>query len=98
MRIPIDTATLTAWSSLLGLTEQQTTDTLADIETTLRRGYAHRPPALRHLTFDELTTGMDVDRFALVFLESGLRRAGNDEAADAVLCRIIAVLHSEPAG
>lgn len=98
MKIPVDGDTLTTWSKLLALTTEQTTATLADIETTLRIGYTNRPPALRHLSFDELTGDMDVDEFALMFLVSGLRQAGHHDAARCVELRAIyAQLGARPA-
>ncbi|AJC58622.1 hypothetical protein [Streptomyces sp. 769] len=87
MKFPADNTTLTAWSALLGLTKEQATATLADIEAVLRTGYAHRPPTLRHRTFEQLTNDMDIDEFALMFLTSGLRRAGYPEAAHSVQLR-----------
>ncbi|WP_327702693.1 hypothetical protein OG530_13225 [Streptomyces decoyicus] len=61
---------------------------LRHIEKTLRVGYAHRPTALRHLTFDEVTADMDIDELALMFLTSGLRIAGHHEAAHAIEMRV----------
>jgi hypothetical protein len=97
VKFPVDDTTLSAWSSLLGLTQEQTTDTLKDIEHTLRIGYAHRPTALRHLSFEELTADMDVDELALMFLATGLRHAGHPDAAHAVEIRgLIAQLQAAP--
>ncbi|MER6086862.1 hypothetical protein [Streptomyces bluensis] len=90
MKLPVDDATLSAWTTLLGLTEEETTDTVNKIEQTLRRGYVHRPLAIRHLSFEELTADMDVNEFALLFLITGLRCAGYPEAAQSVEERGIA--------
>ncbi|MFK0279800.1 hypothetical protein ACIQVL_04900 [Streptomyces sp. NPDC090499] len=90
MKLPVDNETLNAWSSLLGLTEEQATDVLKEIETTLHAGYAHRPACLRHRSFDELTTDMDIDELALMFLATGLRHTGHPEAAAAVEIRGLA--------
>ncbi|GAA1920021.1 hypothetical protein [Streptantibioticus ferralitis] len=97
MKIPVDDDTLSAWSTLLGLTPEQTTATLADIETTLRTGYTHRPPALRHLSFEALISDIDIDEFALMFLISGLRESGHHDAARSVELRaIVNALHPHP--
>ncbi len=90
MKLPVDDATLKSWSALLALTEAQTTATLADIEDTLRVGFEHRPEELRHLSFDELTSDMDADEAALMFLISGLRQAGHHQAAFAIEVRGLA--------
>ncbi|MBT2366203.1 hypothetical protein J7E88_13005 [Streptomyces sp. ISL-10] len=87
MKFPVDDETLSAWSALLGLSDEQKTATLEDIEKTLRTGYTYRPLALRHLSFEELTADMDVDELALMFLATGLRHAGHPEAAHAVEVR-----------
>ncbi|WP_405803465.1 hypothetical protein [Streptomyces sp. NBC_01187] len=87
MKIPVDRTTLTAWADLLGLTTTQSNTVVRDIETTLRTGYAHRPPALRPLSFEQLSGDMDTDEFALMFLVGGLRQAGHPEAAHAVEVR-----------
>ncbi|MGV9272363.1 hypothetical protein [Streptomyces griseosporeus] len=95
MILPIDEATLASWSALLGLTEEQTAATLADIEQTLRVGYDNRPEELRDVSFEQLTGDMDADEAALMFLISGLRQAGHPEAAYAVEVRgIFATLRS----
>ncbi|MCR8573053.1 hypothetical protein [Streptomyces sp. Isolate_219] len=96
MKFPVDETTLTSWSSLLGLTEEQTAATLRHIEETLRVGYAHRPTALRLLTFDEVTAGMDIDELALMFLTSGLRVAGHQEAAQAIELRALIAQFQPP--
>ncbi|MFE4535773.1 hypothetical protein ACFRKB_11905 [Streptomyces scopuliridis] len=90
MKLPVDDATLTAWSVLLGLTEEESAATLAEIEQTLRVGYEHRPDELRDKSFDELTSGMGVDEAALMFLVSGLRQAGLPEAAYVIEVRGLA--------
>ncbi|MGQ4490894.1 hypothetical protein ACN6LM_001782 [Streptomyces sp. SAS_281] len=90
MKLPVDDATLTAWSSLLGLTEEQSAATLADIEQTLRVGYEHRPDELRDQSFDELTSDIDAEETGLMFLVSGLRQAGLPEAAYAIEVRGLA--------
>ncbi|MGP8302025.1 hypothetical protein ACTPOK_29720 [Streptomyces inhibens] len=87
MKFPVDETTLNGWTSLLGLTQEQTAATLRHIEKTLRLGYTHRPAALRHLTFDEITAGMNIDELALMFLTTGLRVAGHHEAALAIEIR-----------
>ena len=98
MQFPVDDDTLSAWSTLLGLTEEQTADTLNEIEQTLRRGYTYRPLALRHLSFEALTADMEVDELALMFLTTGLRRAGHPDAAHAVEARgLAAQLHARSA-
>ncbi|MBY8884820.1 hypothetical protein K7472_08165 [Streptomyces sp. PTM05] len=95
MKFPVDDTMLTAWSTLLGLTDQQRDDVLGEIEATLRRGYTLRPLAIRHLSFEQATADMDPDELALIFLETGLRRAGHPDAADAVLRRgLLAQLHA----
>ncbi|MFE7826616.1 hypothetical protein [Streptomyces nigrescens] len=96
MKFPVDETTLTSWSSLLGLTEEQTAATLRHIEETLRIGYAHRPAALRLLTFDEVTAGMDIDELALMLLTSGLRIAGHHEAAHAIEMRAFTAQFKPP--
>src|SRR5262249_24077730 len=80
VKFPVDDAPLSTWSTLLGLTPEQTAATLTDIETTLRIGYTSRPLVLRDRSFEELTDDMDVDEFALLFLISGLRQAGHPDA------------------
>ncbi|ORT54280.1 hypothetical protein [Streptomyces sp. CB03238] len=87
MKLPVDDATLASWSALLGLTDEQTAATLADIEQTLRVGYDNRPDELRDATFEQLVGDMDADEAALMFLISGLRQAGHPEAAYAVEIR-----------
>ncbi|MET8677046.1 hypothetical protein ABZW18_05455 [Streptomyces sp. NPDC004647] len=87
MQIPVDDTTLTAWASLLGMTSQQTADTITQIEEKLRLGYAFRPDAVRHLSFEELMADMGADEFALMFLETGLRCTGHPDAAASVLAR-----------
>ncbi|MFD8379135.1 hypothetical protein ACFV2X_11460 [Streptomyces sp. NPDC059679] len=87
MKFPVDDTTLSAWASLLNLTEEQTAATLEEIEQTLRVGYVHRPTEFRHLSFEKLTAEMDIDELALMFLVTGLRQAGHPEAADAVEIR-----------
>ncbi|MER8002073.1 hypothetical protein [Streptomyces sp. NPDC095613] len=87
MHLPVDDATLTAWSSLLGLTAQQRSDVLEDIEETLRRGYTYRPIHVRHLSFEEHTAGIDANELALMFLGTGLRHAGHPDAASSVEIR-----------
>ncbi len=87
MKFPVDDDTLAAWSSLLGLTEEQRASTLTEIEKTLRVGYDHRPAALRHFSFEELIADMGVDELALMFLVTGLRQTGHPEAAEAVEIR-----------
>ncbi|MGW3101286.1 hypothetical protein [Streptomyces sp. NPDC001100] len=87
MKFPVDDDTLTAWSSLLGLTEEQRVSTLTEIEKTLRVGYDHRPVALEHFSFEELVADMGVDELALMFLVTGLRQTGHPEAAEAVEIR-----------
>nr|WSZ96803.1 hypothetical protein OH820_15075 [Streptomyces sp. NBC_00857] len=95
MQLPVDETTLAAWSSLLGLTDQQTVDTLADIETTLRSAFPYRPLALRHLTFEALIAEMDVDELALMYLATGLRHAGHPDAAHLVEMRgLVAQIHA----
>lgn len=89
MELPVDTATLAAWSTLLGLTPEQTTEVTDDIEADLRRGYTFRPLALRHLSFEELAADMDTDELALMFLTAGLRKTGYPDAADQVLRRAL---------
>ncbi len=76
MKLPVDDDTLAAWSALLGLTDEQTAATLADIEQTLCVGYEHRPDELRDTSFAQLIGDMDTDEAALMFLISGLRQAG----------------------
>ncbi|MEU0722907.1 hypothetical protein [Streptomyces sp. NPDC006140] len=99
MKFPVDDDTLSAWARLLGLTTEQTAATLADIETTLHVGYAHRPLAMRHLSFEALIDHMDVDEFALMFLVSGLRQAGHHDAARSVALRaIVTQLSADPEG
>ncbi|MER7047977.1 hypothetical protein [Streptomyces jumonjinensis] len=89
----MDDTTLAAWASLLGLTEQQTADTLTHIEETLRVGYEHRPESLREASFEQLTKDMDAEQAALMFLISGLRRAGYPGAAQEIEIRgIVATL------
>lgn len=90
MKLPVDDETLRAWSTLLGLTDEEAADTLNTVERTLRRGYAHRPLALRHLSFGELVADMAVDEFALMFLITGLRCSGYAEAAASVVERGLA--------
>ncbi|NUK37694.1 hypothetical protein HRW12_29035 [Streptomyces lunaelactis] len=90
MKFPVDDDTLTAWATLLGLTEKQPAEVLNDIEESLRRGYTFRPLAIRHLTFEEVTADMDIDEFALMYLTFGLHRAGQDELADDVMGRALA--------
>lgn len=90
MKLPVDDATLSSWSALLGLTEEQSAATLADIEKVLRIGYEHRPDELRDQSFDELTSDMDADEAALMFLISGLRQAGLPEAAEVIEIRGLA--------
>ncbi|WP_282689214.1 MULTISPECIES: hypothetical protein [unclassified Streptomyces] len=87
MKLPVDDDTLAAWSALLGLTDEQTAATLADIEQTLCVGYEHRPDELRDTSFAQLIGDMDTDEAALMFLISGLRQAGFPEAAYAVEVR-----------
>lgn len=89
MKFPVDETTLTAWASLLGLTQEQTAETLKEIEKTLRIGYSRRPTALRHFTFEEATAEMDIDELALMFLSSGLRVAGHHNAAYAIDIRAL---------
>ena len=97
MNLPVDDTTLTAWSSLLGLTEQQKTSVLKEIEHTLRIGYTQRPTSLRHLSFEQLTTDMDIDELALMFLITGLHHAGHHDAAEAVEIRgLLARLEAPP--
>ncbi|MFE3636074.1 hypothetical protein [Streptomyces sp. NPDC059168] len=81
MKLPVDDATLAAWSTLLGLTNEQTAATLAEIKKTLRIGYEHRPDELRDTSFDQLISDMDTDEAALMFLINGLRQAGYPGAA-----------------
>ncbi|MFD4480536.1 hypothetical protein ACFVXC_35420 [Streptomyces sp. NPDC058257] len=90
MKLPVDDASLTAWSSLLGLTEEESEATVADIEQTLRVGYEHRPDELREKSFDELNSDLGADEVALMFLVSGLRQAGLPEAAYAIEVRGLA--------
>ncbi|MEU0839510.1 hypothetical protein ABZ370_08570 [Streptomyces sp. NPDC005962] len=87
MKLPVDDATLTSWSTLLGLTGKQTTATLAEIEKNLRTGYEHRPAELRDASFDQLISDMDVNEAALMFLSNGLRQAGYPAAAHDVEIR-----------
>ncbi|MEU6138779.1 hypothetical protein ABZ848_00280 [Streptomyces sp. NPDC047081] len=87
MKLPVDDATLTSWAQLLGLTNNQTATTLAEIEKTLRVGYEHRPDELRDSSFDELISDMDAEEAALMFLIGGLRQAGHPEAAYAIEVR-----------
>ncbi|MGW3068461.1 hypothetical protein ACWDA8_34550, partial [Streptomyces sp. NPDC001130] len=87
--LPVDDDTLSAWSSLLGLTEKQKAATLADIEQTLRIGYDHRPDAMLDMSFEQLTNDLDTDEAALLFLISGLRQAGHPDAARAVEIRAL---------
>lgn len=95
MKLPVDDTTLTAWSALLGLTEEESAATVADIEQTLRVGYEHRPDELRDKSFDELASDMDAEEAALMFLVSGLRQAGLPEAAYVIEFRgLAAVLQS----
>ncbi|MFJ2199009.1 hypothetical protein [Streptomyces violaceusniger] len=89
MKLPVDDATLASWANLLGLTDEQTSATLAEIETTLRVAYEHRPDELRDTSFDQLNSDMDADEAALFFLISGLRQSGHAEAAYAVEVRSI---------
>jgi len=97
MKFPVDDETLTAWSSLLGLTEEQQAKALEEIEETLRTGYAHRPACLRHRSFEELVADMEVDELALMFLATGLRHTGHPEAAAAVEIRgLAAQLQAHP--
>ncbi|WP_406172293.1 hypothetical protein [Streptomyces sp. NBC_00996] len=90
MKFPVDDDMLTAWSTLLGLTKEQSNDVLREVEQALRRGYAFRPLAVRHLSFEQVTADMDVDEFALMYLTFGLHRAGQDELADDVMARALA--------
>ncbi|MEV4907096.1 hypothetical protein AB0N46_20960 [Streptomyces albidoflavus] len=95
MKLPADDTTLASWSKLLGLTDEQTASTLAEIEKTLRRGYEYRPDELRDATFDQLISDMDQDEAALMFLISGLRQAGYPNAAYDIEVRgILATLNS----
>lgn len=95
MKLPVDDATLTSWSALLGLTEAQTAATLEEIEATLRRSYEYRPDELRDATFDQLISDMDADEAALMFLISGLRQAGYPNAAyDIEVGGVISTLNS----
>ena len=95
MKLPVDDATLVSWSALLGLTDKQTAATLAEIEETLRMGYGNRPDDLRDKTFEQITGDMDADDAALIFLITGLRQAGQPEAAYAIEVRgIFATLRS----
>ncbi|MFJ2247444.1 hypothetical protein ACIQ9I_02785 [Streptomyces sp. NPDC094461] len=95
MKLPVDDATLTSWTALLGLTEAQTAATLGEIETTLRRGYEYRPDELRDFSFDQLISDMDAEEAALMFLISGLRQAGYPDAAYDIEVRgVIATLSS----
>ena len=91
MKFPVDDDILAAWSSLLGLTEEQKVSTLTEIEKTLRVGYDHRPAELRHFSFEELIDDMGVDELALMFLATGLRQTGHPEAAESVEIRAAVV-------
>ncbi|MFJ9617808.1 hypothetical protein [Streptomyces noursei] len=90
MKLPVDDTTLTAWATLLGLTKEQSDDVLSEVEDALRRGYEFRPPAVRHLTFEQATADMAIDEFALMYLTFGLHRAGQDELAEQVMGRAFA--------
>lgn len=90
MKFPVDDDMLTAWATLLDLTKEQSDDVLRDVEQALRRGYAFRPLAVRHLSFEQVSADMDVDEFALMYLTFGLHRAGQDELADNVMARALA--------
>ncbi|MGW4079759.1 hypothetical protein ACWELB_40860 [Streptomyces asiaticus] len=87
MKLPVDDATVASWAKLLGLTDEQTTATLAEIEETLRIGYENRPDELRDTSFDQLISDMGADEAALLFLISGLRQSGHAEAAYAIEVR-----------
>ncbi|MFE3216142.1 hypothetical protein [Streptomyces antimycoticus] len=89
MKLPVDDATLASWANLLGLTDEQTAATLAEIEMTLRVAYEHRPDELRDASFDQLNSDMEADEAALLFLIGGLRQSGHAEAAYAVEARSI---------
>jgi hypothetical protein len=80
---------MASWSALLGLTDHQTTATLAEIEKTLRIGYEHRPDVLRDASFEDLISDMGADEAALMFLINGLRQAGYPAAAHDVEIRAI---------
>ncbi|MBT2390715.1 hypothetical protein J7E87_15090 [Streptomyces sp. ISL-1] len=90
MQFPVDDQMLSAWARLLGLDEEQAADVLQEIEQALRRSYAFRPLAVRHLNFEQLTADMDTDEFALMYLQFGLHRAGQDELAEEVMGRALA--------
>ncbi|WP_180685944.1 hypothetical protein [Streptomyces gossypiisoli] len=90
MKFPVDDATISAWSTLLGLTKEQSDEVLCEVEDSLRRGYEFRPLVVRHLTFEQVTADMAVDEFALMYLTFGLHRAGQDELADEVMGRALA--------
>lgn len=90
MKLPVDDATLASWSMLLGLTDEETAATLAEIEKTLRAGYEYRPDELRDATFDQLISDIDKDEAALLFLIGGLRQAGYPIAAHDIEVRAIA--------
>ncbi|MGW2320167.1 hypothetical protein [Streptomyces sp. NPDC001680] len=89
MKLPVEDDTLSAWSSLLNLTAEQTAATLADIEEILRVGYEHRPDELLDVSFEQLANDMNADEAALMFLISGLLQAGHPDAARAVQIRAL---------
>ncbi|MFI2258975.1 hypothetical protein OHU45_25910 [Streptomyces tubercidicus] len=93
MKLPVDDTTLTSWAALLGLSEEQTTDVLHEIEKTLRTWYDRRPTAQHHLTFEEATADTDPDELARMFLTSGLRATGDHDTACAVEVRLIFFHH-----